>query len=113
MRSSALMHSLEKTYNRIEDWFYHSHEISKALIKEFSDLCKENDISLVVAGIMPDPLTTDVLVYAKELGNLSVDISVDLEIEGNQNFPSDDHPSAIADKQYAQKLEAFLMSKGL
>ncbi len=48
------------------------------------------------------------LEYAKELGIMAVDISVDLNMEGNRNLPYDPHPSAIANKQYAQKLEAFL-----
>jgi len=110
MRYSALIHLLEKAYNRIEDRFYHGHEVSKAIIRAFSDLCKKNEIQLIVAGIMNDSVTTSMLEYAKEQGNFTVDISVDLDIKGNRNLPHDRHPSAIAHKQYAQKLEAFLAS---
>src|SRR5262249_45375581 len=35
MRQSAVVHALERTYNRIEDHFWQSHEVSKALLLKF------------------------------------------------------------------------------
>ena len=47
---------------------------------------------------MNDSVTSNVLNYAKELGIVTIDISVDLDIEENRNFPYDPHPSAFANK---------------
>jgi len=41
-------------------------------------------------------------------GIATVDISVDLKIPANNNLPHDLHPSAIANRQYADKLDGFL-----
>ncbi|XZN93083.1 MAG: hypothetical protein ACM65M_09780 [Microcoleus sp.] len=59
------------------------------------------------------------LVSAKMLAELNgegiatVDISVDLKIPANNNLPHDLHPSAIANRQYAEKLEGFLQANFL
>lgn len=110
MRQSALMHFLEKAYNRRDTRLARSHEVSYALIKEFSDLCKENGIELVVAGLFQHKLTSDMLQYANGEGITTTDISVDTKKRGYNNLPHDPHPSALANKIYARKLEAFLMS---
>ena len=44
---------------------------------------------------------------------MTVDISVDLGIKENTNLPYDGHPSAIANQQYARKLDLFLCNKSL
>jgi hypothetical protein len=44
------------------------------------------------------------LEYCKGRGIDTVDISVDLDIKENTNLPYDNHPSALANQQYAQKL---------
>lgn len=109
MRYSALMNALEESYDRYEERHARSHEITKAIIKEFADLCKARGIELVVAGLTSDPTTLDMLRYCKSEGLKTVDIWVDyLNIKENNNLPYDSHPSAIAHRQYAQKLELFL-----
>jgi hypothetical protein len=109
MRYSALMNALEESYDRYEERHAQSHEITKAIIKEFADLCKARGIELVVAGLTSDPTTLDMLSYCKSQGLKTVDIWVDcLNIKENNNLPYDSHPSAIAHRQYAQKLELFL-----
>ncbi len=109
MRYSALTHLIEKAYNRIEERFYHSHEVSKAIIKGFSELCKKNGINLIIAGIDSNPITYDMLEYTRGEGILTIDISVANQPE-NLNLPYDNHPNAIANKKYAQKLKAFLLA---
>jgi hypothetical protein len=112
MRSSALVHLLETAYNhKVENHFYQSHEVSKALIKEFAQLAETHDIPVLVAGLLSDPLTKDTLAYARAQGLMTADISVNLAQPGNRNLPHDPHPSAATNAQYAQKLEAFLRSK--
>jgi hypothetical protein len=108
MRYSALVHLFEEIYNETEDRLYNSHEVSQAILKEFYRLAQENGVEFVVAGIASDPLTSDMLAYCRGEGITTIDISIDLDIPGNRNLPHDPHPSATANKQYAQKLEAFL-----
>ena len=99
---------MEDQYNRIEDYLYNSHKVSHAIIRECARLCQENAIPLVVAGIYADPLTREMLDYCGHEGFPGVDISVDLRLQENSCLPSDPHPSAIANRRFADKLEAFL-----
>lgn len=103
-RYSAVANTLDETLNRIVDRTYHSHEVSKTIIEDFAELCKANQIDFVVAGITSDAATADMLEFCKSRGITTVDISVDLDIRANTNLPYDDHPSALANQQYAQKL---------
>ena len=109
MRYSAFIHALEESYDRYEERHSQSHEITKAIIKEFADLCKARGIELVVAGLTSDATTSDMFSYCKSQGLRTADIWIDfLNIKENNNLPYDSHPSAIAHRQYAQKLEYFL-----
>ncbi len=112
MRTSALMNLIETTYDyKVEDAFYHSHEVTKAIIKEFHRLAEAQGIELVVAGLLSDRLTTDMLAYSRSEGMTTVDISVDLSLQANRNLPHDPHPSPTANRRYAQKLGSFLNSE--
>jgi hypothetical protein len=109
MRYSAFIHALEESYDRYEERHSQSHEITKAIIKEFADLCRARGIELVVAGLTSDATTSDMFSYCKSQGLKTADIWIDfLNIKENNNLPYDSHPSAIAHRQYAQKLEYFL-----
>ena len=48
------------------------------------------------------------LKFAEKNGIPKVDISVDRNIAENTNRPYDAHPSAVANRKYAEKLERFL-----
>src|SRR5208283_828611 len=48
---SAFMNFLEIQYDRMIDSKNEGHEVSKALILEFSNLCKSHEIVFVLAGI--------------------------------------------------------------
>jgi len=108
LRYSAAANYLDDKLNAYLESSYHGHEISRAIIEEFVNLCNANGIKLVVAGIVSDPSTAEMLDYWQKRGIMTVDISVDLGIRENTNQPYDRHPSAIANQQYAQKLKAFL-----
>jgi hypothetical protein len=106
MRVSALSHFLEVNYNQFEEGLYRSHEVSKAIIEEFNRVAEANDVKLVVAGINAG--SAKMLEELSQQGVATADISVDLKIPANNNLPHDLHPSAIANRQYAEKLEGFL-----
>jgi hypothetical protein len=109
MRYSAFINALEEAYDRYEERHSQSHEVTKAIIKEFSDLCKANGIELVVASLTSDQTTYDMLSYCRSEGIKTADMWVDyINVKENNNMPYDSHPSAIAHRQYAQKLESFL-----
>ena len=106
MRISALVNFLEVNYNQFEEGLYKSHDVSKTIIEEFNRLAEANDVKLVVAGINAG--SAKMLEELSQEGIATVDISVDLKIPANNNLPHDLHPSAIANRQYAAKLDSFL-----
>lgn len=111
MRSSALSNFIETTYDsKVENRFYQSHEVSRAIIKEFARLAQAREVPLLVAGLLSDSLTTDMLAFAAGEGLMTADISVDLSQPANRNLPHDPHPSPAANEQYAHNLEPFLRS---
>jgi hypothetical protein len=113
MRYSAFIHALEETYDRYEERHSQSHEITKVIIKEISDLCVAHGIKLVLASLTSDPIGSDMVEYCRREGMTTADIWVDLSIKENNNLPYDSHPSAIAHRQYAHKIESFLRSSVL
>ncbi len=106
MRVSALVNFLEVNYNQFEEGLYKSHDVSKAIIEEFHRVAEANNVKLVVAGINAG--SAKMLDELSQEGIATVDISVDLKIPGNNNLPHDIHPSAAANRQYADKLDGFL-----
>jgi hypothetical protein len=108
MRYSAFVNAMEETYDRYEERHARSHEVTKVIIKEISDLCRSNEIEFVVAGLTSDPTTSDMFEYCQKEGIKTASIWVDLNIKENNNLPYDSHPSAVAHQQYAQKLESYL-----
>ncbi|PSB35941.1 hypothetical protein C7B69_05185 [filamentous cyanobacterium Phorm 46] len=106
MRVSALVNFLEVNYNQFEEGLYKSHDVSKAIIEEFNRLAEANGVKLVVAGINAG--SAKMLEELSQEGIATVDISVNLKIPANNNLPHDLHPSAVANRQYADKLENFL-----
>lgn len=111
MRHSALANYLDDQMNVLIEGSYHSHEVSRAVLDEFWNLCKSNGIEFVLAGIINDPLTAEMLESFAAKGAMTINISVDLSIKENTNLPYDAHPSASANKQYAEKLGAFLAAR--
>jgi hypothetical protein len=113
LKYSALANLIDDTYNHSLEKTYHSHEISKTLIEDFARLCKSNGVEFVVAGMLSDPATTEMLEYLNGKGIMTVDVAVDLNLPENTNLPYDDHPSALANQQYARRLRGFLCGKSL
>jgi hypothetical protein len=113
MRHSALMHFIEEKYDKLEENYYHSREVTEALILEMAKIAKGKGITFVLAGITDSQGTRNMLSFARDKGIKAIDISVDLDIPGYRNSPYDIHPSALADRKYADKLEAFLRGEGL
>jgi lysophospholipase L1-like esterase len=109
MRSSALIHFLEMTYNHVEERVARSHEVSKRLLLEMASLARQAQVSLVVAGIMDDEPTHDMLTFVRDHGLAAVDLASELTADAYWNLPHDGgHPSPLATIKYAERLEAFI-----
>jgi lysophospholipase L1-like esterase len=105
MRQLALAHLAEAGWNGLEARAVPSAEVTRAIIAEMAALAKANGVDFAVAFIYERPFMTD---FLRELGVPAVDMSVDLTVPGNTNEPHDIHPSARANRVYAQRLGAYL-----
>jgi hypothetical protein len=114
MRSSAFVHFLEMTYNEMEERLAHSHEVSKRLLLEMATLAKHYQVHLVLAGVMDDEPTHDMLTFAQAQGIMATDLSSDLDRDEYWDVPlGGGHPSALANRKYAERLDAFLRNEVL
>lgn len=111
MRSSALAALLERTWDKVEKLSLQSHSVTKALIRDFNQLCRDRGVIFVVAGLSRDPETQDLFRFCAKEGIPYADGYVNLARPGYNNAPFDGHPSPRANREYADKLAVFL--KGL
>ena len=104
-RRSALVNLLETKYNELEESFHHSHQATKAIIKEINILCTQNKIKFIVAGITNHDQTKDMLNFCRDQNIHNTDISLDLNSGNNYRIhKKDSHPNASAHAIYASRL---------
>ncbi|NBR84027.1 MAG: SGNH/GDSL hydrolase family protein [Verrucomicrobia bacterium] len=108
-RQSALMHWMEQNANLAEERRVRSHAVSRALLANWAGACLKEGIPFIVAGISSD--AAPMLEWCRAAGIKAVDISVPLTEPGNTNAPHDGHPSAKANRVYAEMLVAFLKAE--
>jgi len=113
MRYSAFVHFLEMTYNRLEDSWYHSHQVSQRLLLEMAELANQYHVEFMLATIAEDARTREMLAFAQAQGLMGVGISVDSSRPEYTNQPHDSHPSSLANAHYAERLETFLRTNVL
>ena len=113
MTSSALINKLESKYDEFEVAFLNSHRVSEALMLEINELAVENGSTLIVAGIWNGALTKDMLEFAAGKQIRALDISVDTSRSEYNNLPHDIHPSALANRHYADQIGNYLAAQGL
>jgi hypothetical protein len=110
-RYLAISNWADDSYNQLEDVFFKSHNISKALINEIRNVCAREKINFVVAGLDRERLTVEMLAYCKSQGISVVDMAVDMTRKENVVLPYDSHPSSIANKKYSEKIRSFLAAQ--
>jgi hypothetical protein len=67
-----------------------------------------------MAGIMDDEPTHEMLTFAHEQGIPAVDLAYELSTDAHWNLPhGGGHPRPLADRTYAERLQAFLRHEGL
>lgn len=111
MRQSALIHFIENLYNKLERRLSKSNIVSLELISEMAKIADKSNVVFIVASISDDSYAKDMLSRLQNNGIQTVDISVSQGRKEYRNLPCDNHPSALANLKYADKLETFLQEK--
>ncbi len=107
MESSALVHLVERKFTGLLNRVYQNRRVTRAVIERMAELCERQETALAVAGIFPDASTREMLAWCEGQGLPTVDVSVEGDAAYN-NLPHDPHPSAVANRLYAEQLDAFL-----
>lgn len=111
MRVSALAHWIESAWDRIEERRERSHEVSLRLVGRMARLAEEHGVRFAVATVTRGAREDDLLAFARSEGLPRVDLSLDYSLPGNTNRPWDAHPSARADRHFADVLVPFLRDR--
>ena len=110
-RFLALGQFVEMELNRYDTKRLRSHAVSEALVLEMARLARDHGVKLILANIDRGPGGVRMLEFARNHGIPAVDMSVDRRIPGNTNLPHDAHPSARANRHYADVLERQLRTE--
>lgn len=113
MQLSALSNKLESTYDNLEVAFLNSHRVSELLMLQINKVARDNHITFVVAGIWRSAGTEAMRLYAKKNHIPALDISVDTARSEFNNLPHDLHPSALANRHYAEAIGRFFTKEGI
>jgi lysophospholipase L1-like esterase len=104
MRRFALANLAATAWDLLDDRRLESGEVTRRLLARFVTAAGAGATPVVVATLEASPANAPTLAYAASLGARSVDVSVDLRLRENTNLPYDGHPSALAQRRYAQRL---------
>ncbi len=110
MTKLPLAHFLEQQYNEVEIRQKRSHLVTQELIKEMAQLAARQQARFVFVNIQAGERMLD---FTHEQGIPSVDISVNLRQPEYSNRPHDSHPSALANRLYAERLAHYLQTEVL
>jgi hypothetical protein len=113
MKYSALINFIDITFNKLQERWWRIRDVTQALLVEFANTAQRQHIPVVIAGITHSKPTRAMLSFVREQGFKAVDISVDLNIKENTNYPHDGHPGPLANRKYADKLESVLYANGV
>jgi len=103
----AVVNFLENVYLYFDGKFSDDQEITKEILLKINEICKENNIEFIVAGIFPDQETLNMLEFCNSKNINMLDISVPKSKE-YVNLPHDGHPSPLANKIYSEKIINYI-----
>lgn len=86
--------------SRFVDSDIDSEHLEVAIIREFNSMCQTEGIELIVAGVLGDENTLNVLQLLSEDGIAVVDVSVDLS-DSKWRIHGDGHPNEAANLHFA------------
>jgi hypothetical protein len=110
---SALVNTLENLYLRHLDGELEKHLISERIVLNMMSMCRRKGAMFVFVGISDDRETGNMLRFCSENGIPAVDISVDLNDDRYNLMPYDDHPNALANSLFKDRIMVFLLHNGL
>lgn len=110
-RQSALAEFLDDQIGIIDTRIRRSDVVSKELIGQMGQLAKSHGVELILANIDRGPAGRRMLRQARTAGIQAVDISVNRQDPRNTNLPHDAHPSALANRKYADRLDKLLRAR--
>jgi hypothetical protein len=106
-RHSALVNLLDQKYNQLQWRLCRSNEVSRATIREFARICKDNGVILLVTGLIEGPATCGIIEHCRDNGIMAADISVDRTVPANVGKDGN-HPSPVANERFAEKLGGMI-----
>lgn len=114
-RYSALINFIEFKYSHYSGALLKSEEVTKRVLDKFNKYCDENNITFVVASILGGESTRRIMEFCEKKDMLTVDISVPRGAKHPEHthYPHDDHPSALANRKYADKIIEYLKNHNL
>jgi hypothetical protein len=104
MRRSALANLAATAWDLLDDRRLRSDEVTRRLLARFVAAAGGGGRPVVFATLEASPTNAATLAFAASLGARAADVSVDLRLRENTNLPHDGHPSALAQRRYAQRL---------
>lgn len=107
-RRSALAQFVDTQINRLDTRIRRSDAVSRKLIVEMARLAKSHGVVFVLANIDRGLEGRRMLMFAESVGIPTVDISVNRGDLHNTNLPHDAHPSALANRIFADRLDRYL-----
>ncbi len=108
---SALFNLAASRMGSREDATIDSQRVTELLLIQLAEECRQRGVNFLLAGIWPSEQTRAMLARMAQRGVATVDISVDPRDPAN-GIPYDGHPSAIATREYAEKVLAELNHLG-
>jgi hypothetical protein len=111
MRRSALANLLATAWDVLDDRRLRSGEVTRRLLARFVAEAGAGVTPVVVVTLEASPANAPTLDFAASLGARVADVSVDLRLRENTNLPYDGHPSALAQRRYAQRLAPVIRAE--
>ncbi len=106
---SAIANMIQKQINMSREARIDGNAISRHILLEMDRLCKANGIEFIIASIVKDEATQNMLQSIREAGATTLNMGLDiLGDENYNNMPYDSHPNDKAHQVYAERLYWFL-----
>ena len=112
LRQSALVQAVDELFNQYEDYLVHSHLVAKSLILEMERTTTELRANFVVALLTDRDDTKEMGSFLRRRGIATVDLALDFDDPRFNNLPYDAHPSALANKIFADRAYDAIVSTG-
>lgn len=112
-RHSVLSNKIEEIYAEYEHKSYNPELVEKLLIDEYVQLCKSNNIQLIVALVTNNNRTDSMIDYLKSKGVNTLNLHVDYSDNRYNLLPFDNHPNELAHEIYAEKTYNYLKEQSL